>query len=63
MVDGKKGFIRTVLPLVLAAAVATGATWKLDDMKWRSEVVRRGYAHWVVTDDHGGTKFEWVERK
>ncbi len=29
---------------------------------WEKTAVKEGHARWVVTDDEGHTKFEWIKK-
>lgn len=37
-------------------------SWRLTDDHWKAEMVKRGYAHWVVTSDQGQVEWEWIEK-
>jgi len=45
---------------VAAAFFLMGA--KMMDLSWRKDAVKKGNARWVVCDDDGETKWEWIPR-
>jgi hypothetical protein len=46
----------------LVAIVVGTFTWAMTDYRWRAEAVRRGYAHVLVKDEYGTTKWEWLQK-
>ena len=47
----------------ILVAACFGITWKLTNDHWKVELVKRGYAKWVVKDDKGSVEWQWVAQK
>lgn len=54
---------RTVLLMVVLVGLVVGIlSWGATTYCWRADAVRRGYAHIVVQDEYGKTKWEWIKK-
>lgn len=38
-------------------------TWKFTNDYWKVELVKRGHAKWVVTNEKGTVEWKWTEPK
>ena len=47
-----------VITLMFTWIIAFGIT----DKRWKAEAIRNGAARWVIVDEDGVTKFEWIPR-
>lgn len=52
----------TLFFVVLTLALTFSFVYGITDSRWKAEAVRHGAARWVIVDDHGVTKFEWIPR-
>lgn len=48
--------------VVLVGLVVGILSWGATTYCWRADAVRRGYAHIVVQDEYGKTKWEWIKK-
>lgn len=49
-----------MIPLVFMVFIVT---YKFTNDYWKAELVRRGHAKWVVTNENGAVEWQWTASK